>query len=126
METLSIGEVAFRAGIATSTIRYYERLGLLPPAARVNGRRRYSPDVFRSLMLIQLGQSAGFTLSELHALGEAIGEEPGQLEWKSVVDRKLDEVRDRILRWEAAERLLLQGLACDCISLASCAQVREL
>lgn len=42
---LTIGEVARRAGVATSSIRYYERIELLPTAERVSGQRRYRPEV---------------------------------------------------------------------------------
>ena len=40
---LTIGEVARRAGVATSSIRYYERIGLLPKPERPRGQRRYEP-----------------------------------------------------------------------------------
>src|ERR671921_206234 len=62
--TLSIGEVARRAGLATSAIRYYERAGVLPPAERVGGRRRYGPEAVRRLAVIGIAQQAGFTLAE--------------------------------------------------------------
>lgn len=51
MEELTIGVVARRTGLATSAIRYYEQLGLLPPRQRVNGRRRYGERVFQQLVL---------------------------------------------------------------------------
>ena len=43
-ELLTIGEVAEQAGVATSALRYYDELGLLPPATRVSGQRRYRPE----------------------------------------------------------------------------------
>lgn len=59
MNELTIGEVACRAGLHTSAIRYYESVGLLPPPKRVNGRRRYDTDVFQRLGLIQLVRGQG-------------------------------------------------------------------
>ena len=59
---LTIGEAARRAGIATSSIRYYERIGLLPPPERLHGQRRYDADVLGKLGFIGVAQSAGFTL----------------------------------------------------------------
>lgn len=52
MDELSIGEVARRAGVSTSAIRYYEKAGLLAEPERVGGKRRYDPGVVRRLGLI--------------------------------------------------------------------------
>jgi len=52
METLTISEVARRAGVRASAIRYYESIKLLPPPQRVSGRRRYSEDILRQLSFI--------------------------------------------------------------------------
>ena len=49
---LTIGEVARRAGVRTSTIRYYEEAGLLPEPERVGGKRRYEEGILRRLALI--------------------------------------------------------------------------
>src|SRR4051812_30699653 len=65
---LTIGEVARRAGVATSQIRYYERIGMLPPPERLSGQRRYAPDVLGRLTFIGVAQSAGFKLREIKAL----------------------------------------------------------
>jgi MerR family transcriptional regulator, redox-sensitive transcriptional activator SoxR len=56
MDELPMGEVARRAGLRPSALRYYERLGLLPSAARHNGQRRYTPAILGRLALIQLAQ----------------------------------------------------------------------
>jgi MerR family transcriptional regulator, redox-sensitive transcriptional activator SoxR len=55
---LTIGEVARRAGVATSSIRYYERIGLLPRPERSGGQRRYRADVLDRLGFIAVAQSA--------------------------------------------------------------------
>src|SRR4051812_4829529 len=57
---LTIGEVARRTGLATSSIRYYERIGLLPEPSRLQGQRRYDADVVGKLGFIGVAQSAGF------------------------------------------------------------------
>ena len=54
VKKVSIGEVAQRAGIQTSAIRYYESEGLLPAPERLNGRRKYDATVLQRLALIQL------------------------------------------------------------------------
>ena len=61
---LTTGEAARRAGVATSLIRYYESIGLLPEADRLHGQRRYDADVLGRLAFIGVAQSAGFKLAE--------------------------------------------------------------
>ncbi len=64
--TLTIGEVAQRAGLRASAIRYYEDIGVLPVPERVyGGHRRYSERVFQRLAFIQLAQQAGFSMAEI-------------------------------------------------------------
>src|SRR5215203_2359679 len=65
---LTIGQVARQAGLATSAIRYYESIGLLPEPERLSGQRRYAPDVLRRLGAIDVAKQAGFTLEETRAL----------------------------------------------------------
>ncbi len=62
---LAIGEVAERAGMSASRIRYYEARGLLPEPERAAGKRRYAEDVFPRLAIIDAAQRVGFTLEEI-------------------------------------------------------------
>src|ERR687889_574877 len=74
---LTIGELAQRAGLATSAIRYYERVGMLPPAERVSGQRRYGEDAVARLAFIAAAQNAGFTLREIRELADRAEDEHG-------------------------------------------------
>ena len=65
MSDLDIGEVAQRAGIPASTLRFYEEKGLVTSVGRRGLRRQYDPDVLERLALIALGRSAGFSLGEI-------------------------------------------------------------
>jgi MerR family redox-sensitive transcriptional activator SoxR len=65
---LAIGEVAERARMSTSRIRFYEARGLLPVPERLAGKRRYDEDVFRRLAVIDAAQRVGFTLEEIRDL----------------------------------------------------------
>jgi MerR family redox-sensitive transcriptional activator SoxR len=119
--SLSIGEVAQKAGLRTSALRYYETAGVIPPPERVNGRRRYDADVLQRLAIVQLAQQAGFTLAEVRTLFE--GMEPGatpSLRWRDVAERKLPQIDDQIRRAEAMRDLLREGLRCDCLTLEDC------
>ena len=65
MRDLDIGEVARRAGVAASTLRYYEEKRLIAPIGRRGLRRLYDPGVLERLALIALGRAAGFSLDEI-------------------------------------------------------------
>ena len=65
---LAIGEVAARAGMSATRIRYYEARGLLPEPERSAGKRRYDETVFRRLAIIDAAQRVGFTLEEIRDL----------------------------------------------------------
>lgn len=67
---MRIGEVAGRAGVRVSLIRYYEQIGLLPQPERVSGQRRYDETVLRRLSVIDVAQRAGLSLDEIRELVE--------------------------------------------------------
>ena len=118
---LTIGEVARRAGLSTSAIRYYESAGLLPAAARVNGRRRYDGAVLDRLGVIRLAQSAGFTLAETRTLLGGFGRRtPPGVRWRSLAERKRAELQARIEEARAMQRVLDNLLACECPTLDDC------
>ena len=68
MEELTISEVAKRAGLRASAIRYYESIQLLPPPQRRSGRRLYNPDILRRISFIQVAQAAGLTIADIQTL----------------------------------------------------------
>ncbi|MBH1928280.1 MerR family transcriptional regulator [Serratia rubidaea] len=73
MKELDIGRVAKLSGVAPSTLRFYEKKGLITPIGRNGLRRQYRQDVLHTLQLIALGQAAGFTLEEMRAMFDAQG-----------------------------------------------------
>jgi MerR family redox-sensitive transcriptional activator SoxR len=120
--TISIGEVAKASGIAASAIRYYEAIGLLPPATRVNGRRLYNSQMIQRLYLIQFCQRAGFALAEIHQLffGFAHGTHPS-VRWETFAGQKLTELEAQIEHLQTMKQVLLQGLQCGCLTIEECA-----
>ena len=120
--SLSIGEVAERAGLRTSAIRYYESVGLLPEAERISGRRRYDRDVFPRLALIELAQKAGFTVAEIGTLLHGFSRRtPPGVRWRKLAGRKLEEVEERIRETQAMRLVLLRLLDCECPTFEDCA-----
>jgi MerR family redox-sensitive transcriptional activator SoxR len=118
---LTIGQVAQRAGVNTSHIRYYEDVGVLPAAARVSGHRRYSEDVVHRLSIIDVAQRAGLTLEEIRGLTgpESRGAHAGE-RIRELADRKLPDIDALIERAEAVRRWLTVASACDCATVDVC------
>ena len=117
----SIGEVASRAGVNPSAIRYYESIGLLPEAERVSGQRRYGESVLKRLAVIEFAQRAGFTLAETRTLLNGFSAKvPPSARWRALADRKLPEIEALIARASAMRQLLEEGLECECLSLDEC------
>lgn len=120
--TLSIGEVADRAGIAVSAIRYYERNGLLPEAERVSGQRRFTDETMQRLGIIDVAKQAGFSLDEVRVLLTSIDEgAPAHVQLQALAARKLPEVDALIERAQRMRGWLSTASACGCESLDSCA-----
>lgn len=119
--SLAIGAVARRAGIASSVIRYYEDIGLLPAPARLNGRRRYDLSTVQRLRVIAYAQQAGFTLSEIRELffGFEAGTPPS-VRWEGLVQRKLAELEAQLARIHAMQSLLREGMSCGCLTIEQC------
>ena len=119
--TLTIGEVAARAGVNTSHIRYYERVGVLPRPGRTSGRRRYGDEVLHRLAIIDVAQRAGFTLDEIRDLtgpanqGATAGERIREL-----AERKLPDIETLIARAEAMKGWLEVATTCDCETVDVC------
>src|SRR4051794_16140330 len=90
-DRLTIGEVAALAGVQASTLRYYERIGILPKPRRVSGQRRYTREILPLLALIQLAKEAHCSLPEIKTLLYG-GEGTPSQRWRRLVERKIDEV----------------------------------
>jgi len=120
--TLTIGEVARRAGLTTSAIRYYESIGVLPEPPREHGQRRYTDETVRRLEIVEVAKRAGFSLDEARVLPAGADDGgPASVRLRELAQRKLPEV-DALIRRAAAMRAWLQAAtACDCETLDVCA-----
>ena len=120
---LTIGEAARKAGVAPSTLRYWESEGLLP-AGRVNGRRHYDEPALRRLAVIDLAKRAGFTVAEIRRLFDGFpAETPPSERWKTLAEGKLAEIEALIESAEAMRATLEEALRCRCASLEDCARL---
>ena len=128
VESMSIGQVASRAGVRPSALRYYESVGLLPPAERKNGRRRYDGELLREVLdrleVVRVAQQAGFTISEIRMLLDGFAEDtPPSERWRVLAQAKLPEVEALVERALGMRDLLERGLRCECLRLEECALV---
>jgi MerR family transcriptional regulator, redox-sensitive transcriptional activator SoxR len=120
---MKIGQLATRAGVNASAIRYYEKMGLLAAPHRVGGQRRYPTDALDRILLIRFAGEMGFSLGEiklfLHGLRENAPVGP---RWKKLAHRKIKEVEENIHRSLLLKSLLENLLHCRCASLQMCVQ----
>jgi len=116
---MAIGEVARRAGLKPSALRYYERLGLLPAPRRDSGRRRYDDDVLLRLRVIGFASACGFSLREIGAL---FAGRPYSATLRRLASAKLDELEQAMVRLDDMRALLRSALRCDCLTLEQCAR----
>jgi MerR family transcriptional regulator, redox-sensitive transcriptional activator SoxR len=124
MEMLGIGDIARQAGVASSTIRYYERIGLLPPSKRVSGKRRYDAAILEKLSVIRLAQNAGYTIAEIHSLLHDFPVDATPSErWQVLAAQKIVELETRMQDLIAMKALLEHTLQCSCPSLDDCGHV---
>ena len=122
MNILSIGDVAQKMGIATSTIRYYEEIGLLPVAKRVSGKRRYDESILQKIGLILLAKQAGLSIEEIQILLHDFPHDtPPSLRWQKLATAKIVELNQRMIQIQHMKSLLEKTLACECPTLDDCA-----
>jgi MerR family transcriptional regulator, redox-sensitive transcriptional activator SoxR len=118
---LSISEVAKQMGLRPSAIRYYEQIGILPPAHRVSGQRRYDVTVLHRLALVQRARQTGFTLGEIKEL--FFGFRPGtppSIRWQKLRKRKIVELDGLLEHIQSMRTLVVEQGKCRCTALEEC------
>ncbi|OBG72071.1 MerR family transcriptional regulator [Mycobacterium sp. E1715] len=115
---LTIGEVARQAGVAATTLRYYEQIGLVPPPGRLGGQRRYDDSVLARLEVIRLCKSAGFALEEIQLL--FADDAPGRPVSRALAESKLAEIDAQMEALARARAVIEWGMRCTCPSIDAC------
>lgn len=121
---LTIGELARRVGVATSTLRYWEDLGLLPAPGRISGQRRYPESAVAHVGVILLLRDAGFSLAEQKALVASPG--VAAEEWRHLARRKLTELDEYVAKALAARDAIDHALHCPYEDIRQCPNFRSL
>jgi MerR family redox-sensitive transcriptional activator SoxR len=122
MAQWSISEIARQVGLRASAIRYYEQIGILLPARRISGQRRYDETVLYRLAVVRRAQEAGFTLDEIRQLFFGfVTSTPISERWKKIAERKMLELDARIKQIQSMRELLKKLQACcECETVERC------
>ncbi len=122
MPQLTISEVAQQVSLQASAIRYYERIGLLPPAQRVSGQRRYDTSALYRLAIIQWARRLGFTLDEIRQLFFGFRNVTrASQRWQTLSRKKLAELDGLMDGIKTVRRLLKKMMQnCRCDTLEQC------
>ena len=122
MANLSISEVASRVGLRPSAIRYYEQIGILVPAERKSGQRRYGEETLYRLAIVQRARRTGFSLDEIRHLFFGFGKiMPVSERWRKLSRRKITELESMKKEIREMQRLLHDMIAkCRCETVEQC------
>ncbi|CAN5125042.1 redox-sensitive transcriptional activator SoxR [soil metagenome] len=122
-DLLAIGEVARRAGLAASALRYYEREGLVTAVRSPGGQRRYPRSVLRRLAFVRAAQNVGLSLEEIRAALATLpaGRTPTTKDWARLSRSWRARLDEQITGLTALRDGLTSCIGCGCLSLRQCA-----
>jgi DNA-binding transcriptional MerR regulator len=114
--TFTIGQLAREADVPASTVRFYERRGLLKPDARTAANyRSYAARSVERLKFIRAAQATGFSLKDIREmLALTHSDEPPCEEVAALIERRLDDVRERLRELKRVDRALTTALKSCC------------
>jgi len=123
MDSLTIGELATRSGVATSALRFYETKGLIASERTDGNQRRYPRATLRRVALIRAGQEVGLSLAELAAALEHLPHDatPTKSDWDRLSRSWRQRLDSQISELLALRDELTDCIGCGCLSLKSCA-----
>lgn len=120
---LAIGELARRAGVAASALRFYESEGLIAGARSAGGRRCYPRHVLRRVAFIRAAQAVGLGLAEIRAALASLpeGRTPTKADWQRLAGAWQPLLDERIAALQRLRDRLAGCIGCGCLSLKTCA-----
>jgi MerR family redox-sensitive transcriptional activator SoxR len=123
MESMTIGQVAVRAGIAPSALRWYESQGLVGATRTAGGARRYPRSVLRRLAFIRAAQNVGLSLGEIRAALDTLpdGRTPTARDWTRLSAGWRERLDEQITALTQLRDGLSSCIGCGCLSLDRCA-----
>ncbi|MCW6528988.1 redox-sensitive transcriptional activator SoxR [Sphingomonas sp. MMSM20] len=120
--SLSVGEIAARAGVAVSTLHFYEAKGLLWSVRSAGNQRRYGRGVLRTIAIIRVAQRAGIPLATIAERLAALprGEAPTRDDWERLSTEWRADLDDRIARLSRLRDQMTSCIGCGCLSTTEC------
>lgn len=121
-DLLTVGEVARRAGIAASAVRFYEEQGLIASVRTAGNQRRYPRHVLRRIGIIVAARRFGIPLSEVAGVFADLPHDrmPGKTDWRRISRGWHDRLETRRRELERLEDELIGCIGCGCLSLNTC------
>ncbi len=121
-DRLSVGQVADRAGMAPSAVRFYADQGLIPAERAASGHRRFARSVLRRVAFIKTSQSLGYSLDEIRVQLDELPPQhgPDDEDWVRLAEGFSVDLDQRIRALQALRDRLTECIGCGCLSLARC------
>jgi MerR family redox-sensitive transcriptional activator SoxR len=122
VRAFTIGEVAERAGVATSALRFYETNRMISSDRTAAGHRRYTADVLRRVSFIKVAQRVGLSLAEIRDALDSLPDQrtPTRKDWERLATKWRPMLDERIALLEAMRTKLDGCIGCGCLSLDTC------
>jgi MerR family transcriptional regulator, redox-sensitive transcriptional activator SoxR len=122
VKRFSVGELAARAGVATSALRFYETNGLIQSERNESGHRRYRSDALRRVAFIRVAQRIGLSLNEISSALDALPSQrtPTRDDWDDISSAWLPRIDEQIAELEMLRERLDGCIGCGCLSLDTC------
>jgi MerR family redox-sensitive transcriptional activator SoxR len=119
---LSVGELAKRAGVAVSTLHFYEAKGLITPRRNAGNQRRYPRNLLRRVAIIRIAQRAGISLAEIKDALSTLPENrtPTMKDWGKLSSKWKERLDDRITALTQLREEMAGCIGCGCLSLKDC------
>ena len=121
-QTLSVGELAKRAGVAVSALHFYEAKGLIRSLRTEGNQRRYPRGMLRRVAVIKVAQRVGIPLNEIAEALASLpsGRSPMAADWARLSARWRDDLDERIAKLVLLRDQLNGCIGCGCLSLETC------
>jgi MerR family redox-sensitive transcriptional activator SoxR len=122
VELLTIGDLAARSGVATSALRYYERLGLIRSTRTGGNQRRYERAELRRVAFIRVAAQVGVPLDEIREALQSLPESrtPTKADWAKLSAAWRGRLDEQIAVLERLRDRLTSCIGCGCLSLQRC------
>ncbi len=124
---LTPGQLAERAGVAVSTLHFYEREGLIDSRRTTGNQRRYARETLRRVAFIRTSQRVGIPLAEIRSALATLpeGRTPTKKDWARLSRRWREGLDQRIDQLEKLRDTLDSCIGCGCLSLRSCSLTND-